>query len=315
VKRLSLVVTALLSFILGYAGMALLGGSDQAPASKPVATYSVPSAETFFDHTDLSGGFSFDTKGERPLGDVPTTGGAEPHQDGCRTRLISNNTSARTATPSLFVEHYTVSPNRSGWDDMNAIWNWFNNPASQVSAHYIIDWEGNCYLIVPESVKAWTQGAFNSSALSIEFIATGTEAQSTWASKGDAGLRKGAKVTAASMKRWHIPLRLVDPVGCTVVAGYTDHNRLECDNSHHDVAPNFPWTKFKRYLALAYNGSCAKFQIREGKKVLAESSKARKAREKARLNSFLDARDDLLLKRLRADDGKVTLKRVEVVCG
>ena len=45
-----------------------------------------------------------------------------------------------------------------------------------------------------------------------------------------------------------LPLKLVDPNGCTPTAGITDHRRLECGNSHHDVdaaggtssTPNLP---------------------------------------------------------------------------
>lgn len=310
-KRLSAVVAALLALLTGLYFDQYDRSGDQRPAPAPDSTYTVPAEETFLDHTGLDGGFKFDTKGERPLGKVPTTGGAEPSQAGCRTRLISNNISARTASPSLFVEHYTVSLNRPGWDDMNAIWNWFNNPSSQVSSHYIIDWEGNCYLIVPESVKAWTQGAFNSSAISIEFIATGNESQAAWSKKGDAGLRKGAKVTAASMKRHDIPLKFVNPVGCTVVSGYTDHDRLECDNSHHDVAPNFPWKKFKRYLAYAYKGTCYRFQLKADGDVLAQTSPVKRDARKRKMNEFLAAKDDLLL---RKSSSGITLRQVKLVC-
>lgn len=317
---------ALLTFLaVCTAAVAGCGGGDPAPVSPTVplvapvglpGVYPEAPAESQLDHTNLGGGDSRDVVGERPIGDIPPELPlASPSQAGCVTKLISHNTSSRTASPSMFVLHYTVSANRAGWSDMDAIWSWFNNSASQVSSHYIIDWEGHCYLIVPEATKAWTQGAFNSSSISIEFIATGSEPQSEWASDGDAGLRKGAKVAAASMKRWHIPLRYVDPAECNVVAGVTDHNALECGNSHHDVTPNFPWTKFKGYLAAAYHGTCYRFQIRDGDKVLQQSKKVRKDGRKRRLNGFLDSYDDLLLKRLGRDDHVLTLKQVKVVCG
>lgn len=238
---------------------------------------------------------------------------ATANQEGCNTRLIQNNTSARSFSPSMFVEHYTVSANKPGWADMDAMFNWFNNPGSQVSSHYIIDFEGHCYLIVPESVKAWTQGNFNSASIAIEFIATGSESKETWLTDGAEGLKKGAKVTAAAMKRWNIPLKRIDPVECNIGHGYTDHNSLECGNDHHDVAPNFPWSKFSSLIEAEFVGQCHQFVLRRGKEVFARSPKFRdNSKSKAKMNAFLDRRDDLLLRK----SGKgITLRKTAPLCG
>jgi N-acetyl-anhydromuramyl-L-alanine amidase AmpD len=64
------------------------------------------------------------------------------------------------------VLHYTVSPNRVGWSDVNAVVAEFANPAFQASSNYVIDGEGHCAYIVRESDKAWTQAAANPFAIS-----------------------------------------------------------------------------------------------------------------------------------------------------
>jgi N-acetyl-anhydromuramyl-L-alanine amidase AmpD len=168
---------------------------------------------------------------------------AEPEQRGCRSGPWVVNKSSRNGTrPAELIAHLTVSRNISGWGDVNAIVAWFNNPRSQASSNYVIDGEGNCAYIVNEAYKAWTQGFFNPWSISIEFIHySTTDAKEAWPEKQ---IRKGALVFAGASKRWGIPLKLVNPDGCNVVAGITDHDRLECGNSHVDVGPRFPMTRF-----------------------------------------------------------------------
>lgn len=191
---------------------------------------------------------------------VPTYPLATPSQRGCITDLIQTNFSSRAGTrPKMLVGHLTVSRNSAGWGDVNAIRSWFNQSRAQASSNYIIDAEGNCKYIVPETAKAWTQGAANPVSISIEFIHfSTTNPDEKWT---EAQLRKGALVFADASKRWGIPIRLVNPSGCTWPAGVTDHDRLECGNSHVDVGTResgsgvhvgtFPMTKFISYVKAA----------------------------------------------------------------
>jgi hypothetical protein len=129
-----------------------------------------------------------------------------------------------------------VSRNVAGTSDVNAIWNYFNRDATDASSNYIIDAEGNCIYAVPESAKAWTQGAMNPYSISIEFIGTG--AASDWT---NAALAKGAQVFASAAKRWGIPARWGSAPSCTVLrSGILDHDALGCGNTHTDVGPYFP---------------------------------------------------------------------------
>jgi hypothetical protein len=160
---------------------------------------------------------------------------AAPEQRGCVTHLVVNYSSRRGVRPRLFVLHYTVSPNRPGWDDVNAVVGEFNTPAFQASSNYVIDNEGHCAYIVRESDKAWTQAAMNPVSLSVEVINTGRE--STYA--GTVGLAKVALVVSDALKRWAIPVQLgAVSNGVVTRAGIVDHGMLGvAGGGHHDIAP------------------------------------------------------------------------------
>lgn len=160
---------------------------------------------------------------------------AAPSQRGCTTKLVQNFSSRRGVRPRVFVLHYTVSANRPGIGDVNAIVGLFDRPSFAASSNYVIDNEGNCAYIVRESDKAWTQAAANSFSISVEVINTGSE--STYAD--GAGLRKIALVASDALKRWEIPVQQGLVVGCVIKRpGIIDHNSLgACGGGHHDITP------------------------------------------------------------------------------
>ena len=160
---------------------------------------------------------------------------AAPSQEGCTTQLVQNYSSRHGVAPRLFVLHYTVSPNRTGWSDVNAVVSLFDRVSFQASSNYVIDGEGNCKYIVRESDKAWTQAAANPVSISVEVINSGHEAVYADAP----GLRKIAQVAHDAMKRWNIPVQIGQVRGCTVVRpGLIDHLTLgACGGGHHDISP------------------------------------------------------------------------------
>ena len=160
---------------------------------------------------------------------------AAPQQRGCVTRLVRNYSTRRGVPPRIFVLHYTVSPNRTGWSDVYAVAGLFDRAAFQASSNYITDDEGHCLYIVRESDKAWTQAAANPFAISVEQINTGHEP--TYA--GSAGLAKIALIVHDAAHRWHFPIQQGLVAGCLVVRpGIVDHNSLgACGGGHHDITP------------------------------------------------------------------------------
>jgi len=160
---------------------------------------------------------------------------AAPHQRGCLTRSVRNYSSRNGGRPALLVAHFTVSPNRPGWSDVDAVVGLFNNPRAQASSNYVVDNEGHCKYIVPETQKAWTQAFFNPWSISIEQINTGHEP--TYA--GVRGLRKIGLIFSDAGKRWGIPLRAGRVGNCRVLrSGIVQHKQLGgCGGGHVDIAP------------------------------------------------------------------------------
>lgn len=160
---------------------------------------------------------------------------AAPEQRGCRTELVQNFSTRRGVRPRVFVLHYTVSPNRAGWSDVNAVVSEFDTWAFQASSNYVIDGEGNCAYIVRESDKAWTQAAYNPLAISVEVINSGHESRYI----DPAGLARLALVASDALCRWEIPVQQGATSGGTVTKpGIVDHASLGVvGGGHHDITP------------------------------------------------------------------------------
>jgi hypothetical protein len=171
----------------------------------------------------------------RATTDALPTAGASGGVPGCKTAFVSNQSSRRGVRPTVQVLHYTVSPNRPGWSDVDAIIAFFNRSSSQASSHFIIDAEGNCAYIVPIEAKAWTQAGGNPWAVAYEIIATGKEPSYL----GPAGYAKLASVMRWVSARTGIPMRRGAISGCSPSrAGAVEHrDGGTCWGGHHDIGP------------------------------------------------------------------------------
>lgn len=163
------------------------------------------------------------------------TAGATAGFAGCRTSFVRNQSSRRGVRPQWQVLHYTVSPNRAGWSDVNAIVALFNRTSAQASSNFVIDSEGHCAYIVPIEAKAWTQGASNSFSVSYEIIATGRERTYL----APAGLAKLHSVSREVARRTSIPLRRGSASACAPGrSGFVQHADFGiCGGGHSDVKP------------------------------------------------------------------------------
>lgn len=181
-------------------------------------------------------------------------GGAQGYT--CRKSYQAQGYGAFRSYFSMFVLHYTVSPNSAGWGDVYSIKNYLNSVG--LSATFVIDFEGHCLQTVPLDRNPYTQGGFNSYGVSVEIIATGKETRGDWLASPL--FRQGilAALVRDVLKSHNLPVRFVDPVGCTPKAGYTDHNHLECGNNHVDVSPNFPFDVFAGQVKAAPKPVCGK---------------------------------------------------------
>lgn len=175
----------------------------------------------------------------------------------CKRDPVRNH-SARNGPVLMFVLHIAVANPGA----LDAIQRLFDTPSFGASSTLGLELNGRCEQWLAFDRKPWTQGAFNSASESVEII-TRLIPRQAWLSS--AIFRRGilAAIVRDRLRARGLPIRLVDPVGCTPVAGYTDHDRLECGNSHVDVGDGFPWDVFavqvKRGTAAAYRPLPARY--------------------------------------------------------
>lgn len=155
---------------------------------------------------------------------------------GCATRLVRNYSSRRGAPVLLGVIHWTGSrPTPGSPASGRAIVSWFDQPAAQASSSEISDQDGRCWLVVPESQKAWTQAAFNSWSVSVEIVNQGVQPLF----QKPAARAVVVKLMRGWHRRWKIPYRRahVTQNGCRVVrSGFLAHRDLgACGGGHPDV--------------------------------------------------------------------------------
>lgn len=160
---------------------------------------------------------------------------AAPQQAGCASRFVASYSSRRGVAPRWFVLHYTVSPNRPGWSDVDSVVALFSRLSFQASSNYVLDREAHCAYIVRESDKAWTQAAANPWAISVEIINSGSEHNLI----DGAGYRQLVRIVGAAARRWHIPLQTGSATSaCTPArAGIVTHHLLgPCAGGHVDIS-------------------------------------------------------------------------------
>lgn len=163
---------------------------------------------------------------------------AAPSVPGCLSRFLARNYSSRRGVaPRLWVIHWSGGPNRAGWEDVNGLTAFGNNPRAGVSWHFNIDREGHCHYNVNVINKAWTEAGFNPTSISVEIINVGGRDKPLLTGRG---LRVLGGVIAYTARRFHIPLQQGATAGCKVVrGGIVDHNSLgPCGGGHPDVGDN-----------------------------------------------------------------------------
>lgn len=229
-------------------------GDLQAPRPDPgTASGEVPAASELRDESppgvtqdQLDTGDENQTKLEKLVGEPQPTGGSQNYS--CRKDFSGHVYSSRNgARVTEFILHYTVSPNVTGWGDVYGVQDYFKRTRVG-SATYILDFEGHCLQMTPTSEKPWTTGNANPISETVEIIATGRETRAQWLASPI--FKKGvlAELVRDRLRARGLPLRFVDPAGCSYPPGYTDHDHVECGNSHTDVSPAFPFDVFQKQL-------------------------------------------------------------------
>ncbi|ADB33789.1 N-acetylmuramyl-L-alanine amidase, negative regulator of AmpC, AmpD [Kribbella flavida DSM 17836] len=140
----------------------------------------------------------------------------------------SNYRVGRTAAISTIVIHVTQG-------SYTGTISWFKNPASQVSAHYVIrSSDGQVTQMVAEKDTAWHARSTNPYTVGIEH--EGWVDQPSWFT--DAMYRSSAALTRSIADRRGIPKDRAHIRG---------HNELP-DNDHTDPGPNWNWTYYMQLV-------------------------------------------------------------------
>lgn len=110
---------------------------------------------------------------------------------------------------------------------------WFQNPISQVSAHFVVAHSGTIYQGVAESDTAWHAGWINSASIGIEH--EGYAHRNTWT---DAQYRASAAITRYVCARYGVPRDRQHILGHREVRGAT----------HTDPGEFFNWAYYMRLV-------------------------------------------------------------------
>jgi N-acetyl-anhydromuramyl-L-alanine amidase AmpD len=159
--------------------------------------------------------------------------------------FIVRNQSERRGPVLAIIVHSTESADLPGTtDDLRAIRNWFDNPASQASSHIGIDGQGNTELWVHSQRKAWTAGAANGWSVNIEFIGRAAQPGSAWE---EAQIKQGARWAAYWALKYDLPIQVgnarnINGLCVCTKKGVLRHSDITAAGfgSHTDPGRNFP---------------------------------------------------------------------------
>ena len=182
--------------------------------------------------------------------------------DGTPVRFRESPNRGEGLDPLYLVIHYTAT---LSLDDAVR---WFRNPEAKVSAHIVIDRDGQAVQLVPFDRQAWHAGKsrweerdnLNTCSIGIEFVNAGALQRRrlfTWADW--AGHRVPRRETLAarhkhesSTRRWHAFTPHQIERGRAIAQALHDRYRFRAVLGHDDIAPGrkvdpgpaFPMTRF-----------------------------------------------------------------------
>ncbi len=131
---------------------------------------------------------------------------------------------------------------------------WFANPASEGSAHLVVD-NDTCYRTLTNEMVPWAAPMANTNGFHIEQAGYAAWTRSEWA-VNDQTVRRAAYKAALHAKLFDIPLRWVGPVGLRLGRkGITTHRDISyawpiqarAAGFHTDPGTEYPKDKFLAY--------------------------------------------------------------------
>lgn len=118
---------------------------------------------------------------------------------------------------------------------------WFADPASKVSAHYVIGEGGIVYSVAPESAACWHAGNYRMNLRSIGIEVAGyAERADTWSPMVLVPL---GMLIADLCKRHGIPCDRVHVIGHNEVPDPRQVGKFGGAGNHTDPGPHIPWDR------------------------------------------------------------------------
>jgi hypothetical protein len=154
---------------------------------------------------------------------------------------------------SLVVIHTTEGPETERRSERTA--EWFANPRSKSSAHYIVD-PAQAVQCVREQDIAWHAGVklVNARSIGIEHCGTAQQTPEQWADAASSEeLVRSAMLVAALCYRYAIPAAKLTPTqvrdGTRGLCGHLDVTEAyEIKGGHRDPGPHFPWAHYLKLV-------------------------------------------------------------------
>ena len=152
--------------------------------------------------------------------------------------------------PYPFIEspHQTAASGRAIAAEICA--QWFESPASEVSAHYCVDADSIIQCVREEDI-AWHARGGNANSVGIELAGYAGQRALGWNDAySRAVIERAARLTAEVCARHGIPLRRLRAselvAGKRGITGHADVSAAFRKSDHWDPGPDFPWTRLLR---------------------------------------------------------------------
>jgi N-acetyl-anhydromuramyl-L-alanine amidase AmpD len=127
---------------------------------------------------------------------------------------------------------------------------WFQNPASEVSAHYCVDADSVVQCVREDDI-AWHARGGNTNSIGIEQAGYAGQKALGWNDDySRAVVERAARLTSEVCARYGIPVRRIRAAdlvaGRRGITGHADVSAAFRKSDHWDPGPDFPWTRFLR---------------------------------------------------------------------
>jgi N-acetyl-anhydromuramyl-L-alanine amidase AmpD len=162
------------------------------------------------------------------------------------TDLTTNKYNGRTEAITIIGIHTAESPEQEG--DALAVANYFKNPATDASSHWVVDDDTRVRCVNDEDA-AWTMPPCNQRGLNIELAGYASQTPTQWDDEYSLLVLDNAALCVAEWcKKYDIPVRRLSDAQIALnakgLAGHVDVDRVFHDSDHTDPGVNFPWDKF-----------------------------------------------------------------------